>query len=312
MTRANTLRVATCLTAAWLFHAGSAHATPATWVSEIGTAGISNDALLYTGGASDGLDITGATVTGFVGIGGTGFLDASNSRINGGVYYAAASVPGGQIVSNSTITWGVTANQAAVTTALSSLSAYSTSLAADSGTAQNITAGAGTQTITATAGTLDASGNYVFTVSTVSLSNGGVLTINGTGLASTKDVVFNIATSASFDGSIDLVGLSADQVLFNITGSSSALTINGAGASAATLSADFLDYSSAITVENATVDGRVIGGDSSTLTVADTSAATTINGPGVKVPEPSSMALLGAGMLGLGALRRRKARRTSV
>lgn len=306
MTCRSALRLATCLTAAWLIHAASAQA--GTLSGTLTADGATNFSVLDTGTGATALNITNATVTGFVGIGdpsgNNAYLSANGSTVYGGVDYAASSINGSNSVTNSRITWGVSANVAAVQTTLTALSSLSTTLGGETGTAQNITAGTGTQTVTATSGTLDGSGNYVFTVSTVNLSNGGVLTINGTGLTAGQDVVFNIGAGASFGGAINLIGLTADQVLFNVTGSGHALTLNTNGAQ--TQTADFLDYSGAIDVQNDIVNGRIMGGDSSTFTIGAVGQTTTITGPGVKVPEPPSLAVLGFGVAAFAFLRRRK------
>lgn len=294
-----TLRLATCLAAAWLLHAGTAHAGYML-------GGASNFAVLYTGTAANQLSTTNTTITGNVGIGdpngNLAYLSASGpGTITGAVEYAASTVNANNSVSNTTITGGVTANNPAVQTALNALSTMSTTLGGETGTAQNITAGNSTQTITATSGHLDGSGNYVFAVSTVNLTNGGVLTINGSGLTAGQDVVFNItASNPNFDGAISLVGLTDDQVLFNIVGSGSTLTISSNGQ---TLNGDFLDYSGSIQMNHSTLDGRLFGGDSSNMQIV---SGATIVAPPALVPEPSSLAVLGVGVIAFGVLRHRK------
>ena len=76
-----------------------------------------------------------------------------------------------------------------------------------------------------TSGTLDAEGNYVFDVTAFTFNNGSTLTINGD--AAGNAVVFNFSPSQvnnpQFGGTIVLNGLSPDQVLFNVTGSNSAV-----------------------------------------------------------------------------------------
>jgi hypothetical protein len=154
---------------------------------------------------------------------------------------------------------------------------------------QSITAGNGTLANTATSGHLDGSGNYVFAVSTVKLTNGGVLTINGTGLTVGQDVVSNIAANnPNFNGAISLIGLTDDQVLFNIIGSNSTLTISSNGQ---TLSGDFLDYSGNIQMNHSLLDGCLFGGSSQNMQAV--SGATIVAPAATAVPEPSSLAVLG-------------------
>jgi hypothetical protein len=136
----------------------------------------------------------------------------------------------------------------------------------------------------------------VFAVSTVNLTNGGVLTINGTGLTVGQDVVFNIAANnPSFDGAISLIGLTDDQVLINIIGSNSTLAISS---NDQTLSGDFLDYSGNIQMNHSLLDGCLFGGSSQNMQVV--SGATIVAPAETAVPEPSSLAVLGF-MLSLSA-----------
>ena len=116
---------------------------------------------------------------------------------------------------SATITGGVHTNVAAVGTALATINSLSSTLGAETGNSLAIT-GKG-QTINATSGHLDGSGNYVFKVTSLNL-NGGI-TING---SSSQFVVLNFNSAGqnvSLNGDIKLTGgISADHVLFNLTG----------------------------------------------------------------------------------------------
>jgi len=151
---------------------------------------------------------------------------------------------------------------------------------------------------------------------------GTTFAINGDG-AGNQAVTINIdATgSVSFDGSIILTGgLTSDQVLFNFDGGSfdtnsggPVLTIDTtpfAGPSiflaaatppnAQTTTGTFFNPNGEIHVVDSVIDGRVFGGPTD-FTITDS----TIVSPASSVPEPASLTLLGAGLVGFGIIRRR-------
>ena len=156
-----------------------------------------------------------------------------------------------------------------VTSALNTTTALSRSLGLETGTPVVID-NSGTP-INASSGTLDASGNRVFNVTSVNFPN-GTLTIHGT---AGDFVVFNIPFAASLNGSVVLTGgITSDNVLFNFTPSTSNLTsYNNAYAtltggptmtistSGATTTGVFLDPAGDFQVNHSVIDGRIIGGD---------------------------------------------------
>lgn len=267
-----------------------------------------NFGVLYTGGGNGNqLSLTNVTINGNIGVGGTGKVALSGpGTVNGFLDFSASNT--GQYSSTnsgnvqpSPITYGVSA----VTVDLNDLASLSTTLGNDSGTAVTIS---GTQTVTATNGVLT-NGNYVFTAS-VNDTNGQVLTINGAGLSSNQDVVFNLNAGTNLNGLVTLVGLNPDQVIFNVIGGNSvSLVTNASSYSTQAWQGIILDPTGTVSMDNSNLDGRIYGGDSSNMQIV---SGDTLNQPLVSsTPEPSSLsfALIGFLLGGFGIARNLRARK---
>jgi hypothetical protein len=307
---AKVLTIFACLLAVALAGASSALADGD---GDFSLGGAANFAVLYEGGSGKTLNFNNGAITGNIGIGGTGQWSdgggcSGQCAINGVVEFSASN--SGQFSSNSGTTYtpalsnGVNPlySQTAVTDALNTVNSLNSTLGAESGTAQDINVGNGSnQTIYASNGTLDSSGNEVFTVSSVSFVNGATLTIDGT---SSQYVVLNItANGPHFGGTIDLTGgITSDQVLFNIVGSNNSLTISTNGA---TETGTFLDPNGSISMNHSVLDGRLFGGDGDNMQIVSGAYIDAPAGP-ASTPEPASLVLLGTALLGCAAFCKRR------
>ncbi len=236
-------------------------------------------AVLYEGAGNHTLQINNITINGNAGAGNTEQgHDNGPSTINGRVDFSAANT--GQFSNNNRsniITGGVNYNAAAVTAALKYVNSLNATLGGETGT--SVIAIIGTTTINVpSAGTLDANGNRVFTVSNFQTQNGNVLTINGD--AAGDNVVLNFTKNVNFNNTVVLAGISPDQVLYNFVGGSNLsgpagppLQINGnppgpppgppvtpPGPSSGVVQGVFLDPNGSISVNNSTLIGRIFGG----------------------------------------------------
>jgi hypothetical protein len=264
-----------------------------------------NYAVLYEGSGSHNLQINsspvnGSTILGNIGLGiengGAPQAQLNNPAvINGNINFAGAvNVNNSGAVVNGSINGGV----GSVETDLNNLNSLSSTLGAETGTAVAINIGnGGSQTINASSGTLDGSGNEVFTVTGLSFVNGATLTINGT---ASQNVVLNFNSSSHFSGTINLTGgITPNQVLFNLIGGAN-LT-NGDtlqfAANNVTQSGTFLDPNGTIQVNSVNIIGHVFGGDSSDMQIVS-------NGT-VAVPEPRTYALLALGLVGVFLIRQK-------
>jgi len=286
-------------TASFLFACQSVQAT-----IFIGDA--ANYAVLFEGGGANHLSINNGTINGNVGVGAPSGSTTAQSQlnspltINGNLNFAGAvnNAQGSGVIINGS----VNPNISAVQTDLNNLNTLSTTLGAEPGTSLGISiANGATQTVNASSGVLDGSGNRVFAVSSLAFVNGATLQVNGDGAG--DSVIFNINFDASFGGTILLGGgLTSDQVLFNIVGGANltgghTLTVSTSGA---TETGIFLDPNGATSINHSVLNGRFFGGDSHDDQIV---SGITISAP---VPEPSMAALIAMGFGGLFVVKRKR------
>ncbi len=259
------------------------------------------------------------TITGNIGIGSPREFTASNGSVIGDIDFSGSSSTSGlspspdpgsnpgpfTVSGGGTVSGAVNANDAQVTSAINAVNSLSQTLGGEAGTSVTVTNGG---SINASAGTLDAHNNRVFTVTSVSFNAGNTFTING---SASDFVVLNVGSSASFNGQIVLTGgITSDHVLINMFGGNYTthtggptlqISANCSDPSCAT-SGIFLDPNGAMSINHAVLTGRFWGGDVSNQQIvsgADISAPAT-------VPEPATLLLLGSGLLGLRAYARRR------
>ena len=207
-----------------------------------------------------------------------------------------------------TVTGGATFNNANVQTGANALSALSQSLGTEPATPLIITGGG---SVSAASGMLDGHGNEVFTATIDSTFIAGTtFTISGT---SSQSVVINIPSTGGrpFDGTIVLTGgITSDDVLFNfnsgdyITGTlGDTLTISTGESTHTT--GTYLDPNGPIQIVDTVLDGRLFGGGSEFDSGVFNSIIIAPSAPIAPIPEPTSLALLGAGVVAFGFIRRR-------
>src|SRR5882724_7178462 len=267
----------------------------------------SHYAVLYEGAGSHNLQINsspitnngGSTIKGDIGLGslsnGNPTAQFNNPAvITGNINFASptASLNVGNAIVHGTTNSGISQ----VNTDLIALNSLSFTLGGEAGTALAISIGNNaTQTVNAASGTLDGSGNDVFTVSSMSFVNGATLIING---SASQFVVLNFNFNTHFAGDIKLTGgITPDQVLFNMIGGANLTggdTLQFA-ANNVSQAGTFLDPNGVITMNSVNLRGHLFGGDSSDMQI--------VSGGTIVVPEPSSYALVlsALGMLGMAA-----------
>ena len=191
-------------------------------------------------------------INGNVGLGascGTGTVALSSDKITGNLV-STGTKPAS---TGGTVTGTISGNSTTLSSDITALQTLSTTLGGETGTSVALGTAAGqTLTINATSGVLDASGNYVFTI-TQWANN---IVIKGDG---THNVVLNIASGVTpvLDNVTLSGGLTANQVLFNDTNTGTL-----AGTSGTTFNGTFLAPNATFNVTGVTVNGHLFGGTS--------------------------------------------------
>src|SRR5258705_438960 len=252
------------------------------------------------------------TITGDIGIGSPRQFTVSNGTVNGSVRFSGASNttgltpdpdPGSNagpftVSGGGSVTGAVVANDATVSSALNDMNNLSLTLGGEAGTNLTLTS---TQTILATSGTLDGTGNWVFDTTSVNLNNATTLTISG---AASDYVVINVTdNNPAFNGKIVLTGgIISDHVLVNMFGGNYVAHTGGPTLTISTngqiTTGIFLDPNGSMQINNSVLNGRFFGGDVQNQQIV---SGATINAP---VPEPSSAALAALGLLCFAGWRR--------
>ena len=289
------------------FGAHSAGAAPIT----LGTA--SNYGLLL--GTKETLTLSGGlSVSGNVGVGASDAVSISGSSAIGGTVYEDSGVTssgsGSAAISGGVVTQSMTS----IISAAASASTSAAALTATSG----LTDQGGSISLNNASVTIKALTNLsenVLDISALSLTN-GTLTFDDNGFTGAKFIInvtgaFSVGNNAIIKG---INGASGADIIFNIEGTNGS-AVSLTGNSSTSIIGTILAPQRSVTLGGGgSLTGALIAGVNNagkSYTVTEGSGGYNITGLGytprtvVNTPEPSSLAILGAGMLALFGIRRR-------
>jgi hypothetical protein len=224
----------------------------------------------------------------------TNYVQFSSGTINGNFSFVGTAQTN---LGAGTLNGSKIANDVRVSSAYNTISSLSTTFAGEAGT----TFLAGAQTLNATSGTLDASGNRVFTTTAANFLSSGALTINGT---SSDYVVIDVTgnNNVQLKNLLNLTGgITDDHVFINITGTGQQV---GGNTNGGIVNGIIVALNDKFNIDNTTIDGRVIGGGSDQD--FQLVSGFVLNAPVGAVPEPSTWAMMLLGFLGLGVIAYRR------
>jgi hypothetical protein len=225
---------------------------------------------------------------------GGNYVQFSSGTINGNFSFVGTAQTN---LGAGTLNGSKIANDVRVSSAYNTISSLSTTFAGEAGT----TFLAGAQTLNATSGTLDASGNRVFTTTAANFLSSGALTINGT---SSDYVVIDVTgnNNVQLKNLLNLTGgITDDHVFINITGTGQQV---GGNTNGGIVNGIIVALNDKFNIDNTTIDGRVIGGGSDQD--FQLVSGFVLNAPVGAVPEPSTWAMMLLGFLGLGVIAYRR------